>query len=490
MLISEIFLIVPNPVLSGLIWFFIISAVLYFARLPAKKYILAFSEVLHNALRLAANSVYSADLRLQARNRAVLLEAGREASERMIEREFERVEDSVTNDLAQYPALQRKLSERITSIDEDYKQSTEVPPDPPQWCKVVESVAKIDSNGDAMVSQILKDIHKSMVKAQDTAIKEHRRACTQRHSVLKRMMPHWRSVKQVLAEVDRNIASILERAGKIGRYMHDYEEIIKGSDRALRVLSSSSISQFFISAFVLSIAVGGAAVNFTLIARPMAEMVGGSNFIGTFKVSEISAIVIILVEVSMGLFLMESLRITRLFPVIGALNDKLRVRMIWITFSFLLVLASVEAGLAFMRDILMEDELATSAMLRGHAAGVGADVVAAADFGWITTAAQMGMGFILPFALVFVAIPLETFVSSSRTVLGILASAFLRAVAFVLRLIGNSARYLGKALANLYDLVIFGPLWLENTITKKMSAGKAELNSSAHAVNSGYQEAV
>ena len=33
----------------------------------------------------------------------------------------------------------------------------------------------------------------------------------------------------------------------------------------------------------------------------------------------------------MGLFLMESLRITRLFPVIGALPDKTRVRMIWIT---------------------------------------------------------------------------------------------------------------------------------------------------------------
>jgi len=96
MSISDIYLIVPNPALAGLIWFFILSALLYLARLPAKKTILAFSEVLHNALRLAANSVNSADLRLQARNREVLLEAGREASERMIEREFTRVEDSVT----------------------------------------------------------------------------------------------------------------------------------------------------------------------------------------------------------------------------------------------------------------------------------------------------------------------------------------------------------------------------------------------------------
>ena len=480
---SDIYLLVPNPVISGLIWFFVVSTLLYFARLPAQKYILAFSKVMHNALRLAANSVKTAEQRLQARNREVLLEAGREATERLIEREFERVENTVTHDLAQYPALQRKLSEKITRIDEDYQQSTEVPPDPPDWCKVVESVANIDSNGDAMVAQILNDIHKSMVKAQDKAIQEHRRACMERHNILKHMMPHWRSVKKLLGEVDRNISSILERAAKIGRYMHDYEEILRGSDRAARILSSSSISQFFVSAFVLAIAVGGAMVNFTLIARPMAEMVGGHDFIGSFKVSEISAIVIILVEISMGLFLMESLRITRLFPVIGALNDKLRVRMIWITFSFLFILASVEAGLAFMREILMQDELATSAMLRGDQASA----IEATDFAWITTAAQMGMGFILPFALVFVAIPLETFVHSLRTVLGIIGAACLRAVAFTLRLIGNLFRYTGRVLVNFYDLMIFGPLWLENTLIRKDATVKP--TAARQTVNADYQEA-
>ena len=185
----------------------------------------------------------------------------------------------------------------------------------------------------------------------------------------------------------------------------------------------------------------------------------------------------------MGLFLMESLRITRLFPVIGALNDKLRVRMIWITFGFLFILASVEAGLAFMREILMEDELATSALLRGDTGSA----IQAADFGWITTAAQMGMGFILPFALVFVAIPLETFVHSMRTVIGVIGAALLRAAAFTLRLAGNLFRYTGRVLVNLYDLIIFGPLWLENTITGKATAIKTSVPK--HSVTVDYQEA-
>ncbi len=485
MSLSEIYFIVPNPVIAGLIWFVGISIILFLARVPAQKYLLALAEVMHNAMRLTARTVMSAEKKLQARNREVLLEAGREAAERQIEREFERVENSVTRDLAQYPALQRKLSESVTHIDEDYQHSTEVPPDPPNWCKVVESVASIESRGDAMVSNILKDIHRSMVKAQDIAIKEHRHSCTERHKVLKRMMPHWRSVQRVLGEVDRNISSILERAKKISRYMDDYEEILKGSDRAVRVLSSSAMSQFFVSVFVLGIAVGGAMVNFTLIARPMAEMVGGQNFIGAFKVSEISAMVIILVEISMGLFLMESLRITRLFPVIAALNDKLRIRMIGITFGFLFALACVEAGLAFMREILMEDELATSAMLRGASTAT----MTSNDFTWITTAAQMGMGFILPFALVFVAIPLETFVHSTRTVMGAVVAALLRGLAFVLRLIGNIFRYTGKVLVNVYTLLIFAPLWLESVI-KDLSGRQTASNSAAGtSIKSGYQEA-
>ena len=227
-------------------------------------------------------------------------------------------------------------------------------------------------------------------------------------------------------------------------------------------LSSSSLVNFFVSAFVLAIAIGGAAINFSLIARPMAEMVGGTSVIGGYRTADIAALVIILVEISMGLFLMESLRITRLFPVIGALPDKLRVRMAWITFTILLLLASVEAGLAYMREVLLHDSLATSALLRGDVAAT-----ATSQYLWITTAAQMGMGFILPFALTFVAIPLETFVHSLRTVVGLIGIGMLRFTALALRVLGNVSLYLGVLFEQLYDLPLFVPLWLEQRMAQK-----------------------
>jgi hypothetical protein len=81
---------------------------------------------------------------------------------------------------------------------------------------------------------------------------------------------------------------------------------------------------------------------------------------------------------------------------------------------------------------------------------------------WIPTIGQMVMGFILPFALAFVAIPLESFVQSSRTVVGETLAAALRGTAFLLRLLGNVARYSGELLVNLYDLLAFPLLWVEN----------------------------
>ena len=176
------------------------------------------------------------------------------------------------------------------------------------------------------------------------------------------MVSYWRKAIQLVGQVEGKVTRLLQRTQIIDRHIAEYEEIIQQTDRAERMLSSSSLVQFFVSLFVLVIAIGGAVINFNLIARPMAEMVGGTNFIGAWRVADIAALVIILVEVSMGLFLMESLRITRLFPVIGALPDKWRVIMVWTTLGLLTALASVEAGLAYMREVLLQDELATSAV--------------------------------------------------------------------------------------------------------------------------------
>lgn len=452
--------ITPWPLLSALLWIVLVVTALYFARPTAHRAIRAAANSLHKSFKLASRAVTKGEENLRRRNREVLLAAGREAKERIVEREFDRVGDSVRKDLSNYAALHRSLSDAIDRIEQDHQDAVEVPPDPPGWVKAVEAVATIDSReGRVGIGNVLGDIHKSLVKAHQEAMIAYREASTKRHSLLHRMRPEWRQIQQTLGHAQKSVNSLLDRSVAIDRHMQEYEDIVKGQDRALSVLSSSSLVYFFVSALVLAVAIGGATINFSLIARPMAEMVGGTSLIGGFRTADIAALVIIMVEISMGLFLMESLRITRLFPVISALPDKIRVRMVWITFTILLLLASVEAGLAYMREMLMQDELATNALLRGDAA-VGTATLSS-EFMWITTAAQMGMGFILPFALTFVAIPLETFVHSLRTVVGLAGIALLRFVALILRVLGNAIRYLGILAEQLYDLPLFIPLWLE-----------------------------
>ena len=100
MSLSDLLMITPNAVLSALIWIVLLMAALYLARSTAHTAIHVTSRVLHNAMRMGAQSLNHAETKLAERNRAVLLAAGREAKERIIEREFDRVGDSVQKDLA------------------------------------------------------------------------------------------------------------------------------------------------------------------------------------------------------------------------------------------------------------------------------------------------------------------------------------------------------------------------------------------------------
>ncbi len=434
--------------------------IMYLGRVVAHRFIQAVFGGVHHAMGLLAKALVNAQGHLTQRNREVLLEMGREAAERVIEREFDRVNATVAGDLSGYPALHRKLADQLERIDEDYRAASDVPPSPPAWVKAVETIARIPSEGDSVVGRILSDINKAIGAAHKEAMKQYRSASRERHRLLRKMLPFWRSVNQTLSRVDGTIKSLGARATVIDQQMDKYEKIRSSSDEAVRMLSASSTTVFMTSLLVVLIAMAGAFINFHLIALPMSEMVGGASHVGPLKVSDVAALVIILIEIAMGLFLMESLRITRLFPVIAMMDDHMRRRMILASFIILLTLASVEASLAYMRDMMASEREALSAQLAGMQASEGA-------LRWIPQVGQMLMGFMLPFALTFVAIPLETLITSSRTVLGGLLAVTLRGVAGSLLVIGSFTQYLGGLATNLYDIAIVIPLWIANLFSRK-----------------------
>ncbi len=449
--------------LSVAIWLSIIIAVLYFAKTPIHGAIRSLCVLIHDGLIQMAESIVSAETKLKERNKEVLLAAGMEAVENDIEREFYRVNTIVERDLSGFPVLKRQLLEQIAKIDDDYQQSSDMPPSPPEWIAAVESLSKLplEASGSKTVANMLKEIQKTTESQHKSAMEEYRKAVASHHSSLNKLMPYWRKLKNTLDVVGQTISGLHERTAKIDKKMDEYESIITKNENAQRTLSSSSITQFFISALVLTIAVAGIFINFNLIALPMSEMVGGGSRIGGFKMSEVAALVIILLEVAIGLYLMESLRFTHLFPVIGQIDDKKRKWMIWITLSFLIIFAGIESSLALMRDQIAANNQALLQTLAGETGITPANTI-------IPTIGQMILGFILPFILTFVAIPLESFIHSSRTVFGVLLAFFLNAIAFSLNLAGKIIINTGELMVNVYDIIIFPPLWLEEKIYQKL----------------------
>src|SRR6266581_1321883 len=254
-----------NAVASALILFAIAMPFLYAARRLVHNLLHSVGHMIGGPLRLGARWLFATARDMKERNKVVLLAHGREEVGQHIEREFERIGALVTRDLEGYPALQRKLLEEITRVEEDYKKC---------------------------------------------------------------------------GQVDKKLTGLHDTSSKIDAQMEKYEQINKKTDKVEHALTVSAFTQFAISTLVLLIAVGGALVNFKLIALPFSEMVGAGDYLtSTLRMSDVAALVIIFLEATMGLFVMETLRITHLFPLIANMNDRMRRRMLWTAIVFLFVFA-------------------------------------------------------------------------------------------------------------------------------------------------------
>ena len=121
-----------NTLASVLVLALIALPFLYGARTPVHAAIRSLSRLISNPLRVTARWLLVTAQELRARNQIVLLAHGREEVGQAIEREFERIATLVNRDLQGYPVLQRKLSDEVTRVEEDYKKCGEVPPPPPE----------------------------------------------------------------------------------------------------------------------------------------------------------------------------------------------------------------------------------------------------------------------------------------------------------------------------------------------------------------------
>jgi hypothetical protein len=119
---------------------------------------------------------------------------------------------------------------------------------------------------------------------------------------------------------------------------------------------------------------------------------------------------------------------------------------------------------------VMRDSIIAADVALKHSLG---SATAQTETGWVTripTFGQMILGFTLPFALAFVAIPLEYFVGAGRIVLGAGMTLLIRGGAFLLRIGASLFNEVGKLAVGAYDVLIFVPLAIERWVHKMRAA--------------------
>ena len=437
---------------------------LYLARTPLHLALNSINDGISGGMQKVAEWIKSLVIKMQEKNRKVLLESNIAESEQKIAQEFKRVDASYTKHLAEYPKLHLKLDESIATVDADFIECGQAVPEAPGWNDAVESIASIKatSSGDRVIEKMLKELHKSAVEGEKLALAEMRKTSSKRHKILSAMAPVWKKLLKTMSEVNTKVSLVLETSGKIEKYMTEYEKIRHGGEESIDMLSSKATKLFVFSMLVITVAGFGAFVNFQLIALPMSELVPAGTRVLGMHVSDISALVIVTLEVVLGIFLMEALGVTSIFPQISGMTLSKRRILLYAALLGIFFLASVEAALAVLREHIAATNAATTQALAGAS-----EATADAEGSNITVIGQATLGFTLPWILAMVAVPLEMLIESSQHVLTKLVILIIKLVGYVVGIIGHLLNTIMKTVIHIYDAYIIIPTQIENLVKGK-----------------------
>lgn len=444
-----------NPAASILALWLISQVFLYAARVPMHRGLQEVGRLLGGAFRICARWCRGMAAAVARRDREMILEMGKGDLEAKVGREFHRIEGAFAKELSRYPDLHRKIDDAVTKVDADFQECASAAPAAPGWSEAVAAVAKMPPGGDGVVKKVLEEIHKSAVAGEKRALAEFREATARRHKILGGMAPAWKDLQKLASEVATKVTGALEATKRIDGYMESFEKVRASDAKEVRALGWSSTQLFVVSVLVLAVAIGGAFVNFNLIALPMSELVPSGSRIGGMPVSTVAALVVVLMEVAAGVFAMEMLGITSFFPKLELLPSSRRRIILTVALGGLFMLACIEASLAVLREQIVESSNALKSSLSGLQA------VQDTASSRIPVIGQAVLGFILPWILAMVAVPLETMISTGGHIVLSVVTGLLNLGGMMARLGGHVMRYTLAALRHAYDIYIVLPLQIE-----------------------------
>lgn len=456
----EPLLITPIPLLSALIWAVVIMAVGYLARQPAHRLIVSVFRALRQLLRLLSLQADGTFRKLQVWTSDIAVAQARAAAMRQIQWDYDRLAVRVESELADTPGLRHRLAEQLTEIEADFRRSVEPPVEPPAWGQIADTVGRLADDHTGQVARILEDIRDGMAQYRADARDAQRRASHRRYLLLYRTRPRWRRVQRVLDHLDDRLARLQSRIDGLRERIKAFDEMRKADRPTLASLVAACVWRCLMATVALVVAGGGVVVLATLVVDPLRAMMGEGALAFGLPGYAITGGILVFFQLVLGVVMMETLRATDMFPGIGALDASLRRLLFWASFGLMLILASSGAVLHY--------SLAETGLVAGSTTiTLGNDALV---LSLLTSVTHAVMVFLLPFVLVLAVLPLSVFARTARVVFAAALTLLVRSVAVSTRVLALMSRLAGSLAVQLYDVIIFLPLWIEGHMERRRQA--------------------
>jgi len=325
----------------------------------------------------------------------------------------------------------------------------------------------------------LHKIEKNMAQSTARMMQERLAPIRPALSMLKTEAPRVIAASDKLGKIEQRFTQGVDTVNKT---FADFEETLRSPDRIKVAGKQSIIIPWLIALLITAIALSGVFLNFFLIERPMAEIVGEGARIGGIGLPTFAAMIVIFLEFVAGVVLMDAAGFTRLIPAFHSMSDGGRRIMFWVAFAFLAAFSFLEATLAIVREQIIENSAETSRLAASllspelaATAQAAADQAAAADPSalateeapkglQLATVAQLILAVLIPWLLATAALPLETIIRNTVFMLQIAGGYGLLGLSFICKTFAVALKSIGLFVLAVYDLIIFAPLWVERKI--------------------------
>ncbi|MHB1951792.1 MAG: hypothetical protein ACYCQK_10000 [Acidiferrobacteraceae bacterium] len=378
---------------------------------------------------------------MRERNRTVLLAQARRETGAFLEKEFRSVDESVRRDLGGFPELNRVLLERAAIIEASHHQGSELPPPPAEWGRIMSVLTLTQPPGETATQRRWRRVRRDAARAQSRALAHYRKASEERQRLLASLRPSLDALRGTLADVDRHLVLLRERAVAIDQYMHRYLAIAARKDATEKELVSSVLVQFLTATALTALAAAGYLAQVWLLAASFAP---ASSTVAT--------------GLAFGLV------------VAGALAGFVMTE----AFGFSsLVLLFDDAAPAVRRKIGLTAAAAGVLLMLAEVAGALWDPGSTSGLrGWGREELALCIA-LLPIALAFSAIPLESLIYGARILLGRVLETVVRLLATLCGGIARLCRHAALAGIVLYDALIVVPLAVSAWRRRNVPVGDA-----------------